>query len=363
MRALQEDCTVAKDRRKIEKKRRKEDAKRKRSTARAIARKREASRPTIIVDRTGGDPVFIRRVQEIAAGISLEESGGCPPGITEVITQFMMYGPTQMCRAVLAEAATQTTRERDVVYEAAKRAHAVVAYVGGRVFEQLPEPYQNRLLPDYFFQPLLDPRGIFIRFGFLDRIKRDTGWGYHSRHKPTVTIAGTQWIVCFSAHAVERVVERSNFEENVSYAHYMDCANYFDGCVHFEPVAMADGTPAIRLFMSDGLVGKVSRYREYLRQIAGIDAVDNGPVAAYVLGYCPLDCKGRYAKAISMLYPGYDGTPEDTLVRVADIPRGKKQRLLALADGNKTVRVINEGRYEAIKWYHDHGVRSLTGSR
>jgi len=27
-----------------------------------------------------------------------------------------------------------------------------------------------------------------------------------------------------------------------------------------------------------------------------------------------------------------------------------------MADDNKTVRVINEGRHEAIRWYHENGV-------
>jgi hypothetical protein len=30
--------------------------------------------------------------------------------------------------------------------------------------------------------------------------------------------------------------------------------------------------------------------------------------------------------------------------------------LLAMADDNKTVRVVNEGRHEAIRWYHENGV-------
>lgn len=348
---------MAKDRRKIEKKQKKEETKRKRSIARAIAKKREAERPKVIVDPTGGDVVLVKRIRQIAGGISLEESGGCPSEIADLIARCMREGPDEMCRFILANAAMHNDHHRDIIDAPMNRLHAIAAYVGGRVFEELPEAYQKKLLPDYFFHPLLDPQGICIRFGFLDRVKQDTGWGYYSRHKPTVTIHGTNWIVCFSEHAIERVVERSSFETQATYAHYMDCAHYFEGCVHFEPVVMAGGSPAIRLFMSHGLGGNASRYREYLQRIAGIEDIGQLPsVPAYVLGYCPVGCKGRFAKAISMLYPGYDGTPEDTLVRTADIPKVERQRLLALADDNKTVRVINEGRHEAINWYHENGV-------
>jgi len=48
---------MAKDRRKIEKKRKKEAAKAKRTVAYAAAKKREADRPKVSVDPSGGDPV------------------------------------------------------------------------------------------------------------------------------------------------------------------------------------------------------------------------------------------------------------------------------------------------------------------
>lgn len=348
---------MAKDRRKIEKKRKKEAAKAKRTVAYAAAKKREAERPKVSVDPTGGDPVLVKRVLSIVGDISLEESGGCPAEIADLVARCRRDGPEETTRRILAQAALDYDHHRDIVRHATRRFHDAVAYIGERVFEQLPEVYQKKLLPDYYFFPEIAPEGMRIRFGFLDRVKRETGWGYYSQHKPTVTINGADWIVCFSDHAIERIVERCNFEERVTYPHYMDCANYLNGCVYFEPVSMADGQPAIRLFMTDELSCNVGRYREYLRKIAGIEDVNGLPdTPASVLGYCSVDCKGQFAKAISMWYPGYSGTPEDTLVRTR-IPSILEQlRLQVLAKDNKMVRVINEGRHEAIRWYHENGV-------
>lgn len=348
---------MAKDRRKVEKKRKKEAAKAKRSIAYAAAKKREADRPKVTVDPTSGDPILVKRVLSIVGGISLEESGGCPAEVADLVARCRRDGPEETARDILAQAALDYDHHRDVVRHATRRYHDAVAYIGERVFEQLPEVYQKKLLPDYYFFPEIAPEGMRIRFGFLDRVKRETGWGYYSQHKPTVTINGLNLIVCFSDHAIERIVERSSFEERVTYTHYMDCANYLNGCVYFEPVSMADGKPAIRLFMTDELNCNVARYREYLRKIAGIEDVNGLPdTPAYVLGYCPLDCKGQFAKAISMWYPGFTGTPEDTLVRTRMPSIIAQIRLQVLAEDNKTVRVINEGRHEAIRWYHENGV-------
>jgi hypothetical protein len=348
---------MAKDRRKIEKKRRKEAAKAKRAVAYAAAKKREANRPKVTVDPTGGDPVLVKRIQGISRGISLEESGGCPAEVADLVARCMRDGPEETVREIHAQAALEYDHERDILRQSAMRFRAAVAYVGERVLDELPEAYQKKLLPNYYFFPEVAPEGVRIRFGFLDRVKRETGWGYYSQHKPTVSINGADWIVCFSEHAIERIVERSSFEDRVTYTHYMDCVNYLDGCVYFEPVNMANGQPAIRLFMTDGLHGDIGPYNEYLQKITGATDVSQLPVdPAYVLGYCAVGCKGQFAKAISMLYPGYDGTPEDTLVRTKILSKPEQQRMLKMAEGNKTVRVINEGRHEAIRWYHENGV-------
>ncbi len=351
---------MRRDERKKQKKRERDREKQKRSAEHAAKKAqlaKQMERPRILVDPSCGDPVLVRRIREAAKSVSLEESGGCPSEIAELVARFMRDGPQETSRHLRTRAALEYDHHQDVVNYEQARLRSVIAYVGERIFEQLPEAYRTSLLPSHYFYPLFVPEGVEIQFGFLKRVRRDTGWGYYSPSEPTVEINGTQWIVCFSEHAIERIVERSSFEDPVSYSHYMDCAAYLHGCIYFEPVMMADGQPAIRLFMTEDLGGPTERYREYLRKVAGIDDVYQYPaIPAYVLGYCHIDCKGKFAKAISCWYPGYNGTPEDSLVRNTAIPREERQRLLAMAGDNKTIRVINEGRHEAIKWYHENGV-------
>lgn len=346
--------------RKEQKKRDREREKRQRTAQYFESKRRRAKhleRPRVIVDPARGDPVLVRRIRDAAAKISLEESGGCPADIAELIARFRQDGPEKTLRHLRSQAALQYDHHQEIINESQLVQHRAIAHVGQQIFEQLPEVYQTKLLPEHYFYPLFVPEGIVIEFGFLQRVKRDTGWGYYSQREPSVTINNAEWVVCFSSHAIERIVERSCFEERLTYAHYMDCAAYFQGCVYFEPVTMGDGSPAIRLFMMENLGGPPARYRDYLRKVAGIEDVLKYPaIPAYVLGYCHVDCKGKFAKAISCWYPGYRGTPEDTLVRSAEMSKAERQRLLALADDNKTVRVINEGRHEAIRWYHEHGV-------
>jgi hypothetical protein len=349
-----------KEDRKKQKKRERERAKHRRSAAHQAKKQSEAAgggQPRILVDPTGGDIVFVRRVQEAAKTVSLEESGGCPADVVETIRRVRRDGPIEAFTQFRIEAAQRHDYQQELLNEVQSRFRTALAYVGERIFEQLPELYQQHLLPNYCFSPCFVPEGVSIAFNFIPRVKRDTGWGYYSPNEPKVTINGAQWIVCFSEHAIERIVERSCFSQQLTFAHYWDCFAYLEGCVYYEPVTLDGDRPGIRLLMTENLGGPPDRYREYLRKVAGIDDVLKYPVIpSYVLGYCHVDCRGKFAKAISMWSPGYRGTPEDRLVRTANITTAERQRLLAMADDNKTVRVINEGRHEAIKWYHDNGV-------
>lgn len=351
---------MAQNPRKRDKKRRQKAKKSQREAAYAMEKARLAKQSKslrVIVDPTGGDPVLVKRVQAAAQQISFDESGGCPQDIAATVRLFHELGPDAFVRKIRSEASLRHDYQQEIYNEEQMRLWAAATYVGQRILSQLPSGYQDKLLPNYFFYPLLSPEGMTVHFDFLAKTKRDTGWGHYSRNEPKVTINGAEWIVCFSEHAIERIVERSNFEEQLTYAHYFDCAFYLRSCVYFEPVKLDENTPGLRLFMVEDLGGPPQRYRDYLRKVAGITDVLQYPVVpAYVLGYSHLDCKGKFAKATSMWYPGYRGTPEDKLVRSSKISGEDRRRLLAMADDNKTVRVVNEGRHEAIRWYHENGV-------
>ena len=53
---------------------------------------------------------------------------------------------------------------------------------------------------------------------------------------------------------------------------------------------------------------------------------------------------------------GYKGTPEDVLLRAAELPYPQRRELLQAADHNVAYRVLHEGNVDVIKWYHDNGI-------
>jgi len=324
---------------------------------RAMAAKKRLPPPRISLDPQHGDRVFVRRVRAAAASVSLEKAGGCPAHIADFIHWLRADGFEEVIRILRSEAALKVDHQQDLINTYVEPFREASLYVSSRIFEQLPEAYRRGLLPDYFFRTSLSSDGAVIRFGFLERQIIDKRIIHCSPARPSVTINGERWTVAFTRHAIERVCERSSFEHPIPYSHYAQCDVYFTGCVHYEPVTFTDGQPALRLFMVETVSVSRDRYRKYLSKVAGLDDTGTFSVPpAYVLGYCPLALRKPFAIATSFLYPGYDGTPEDTLVRTADIPRSERRRLLDLAAGNNLVRVIDEGNHEAIRWYHQNGV-------
>ena len=204
--------------RKKQKKRERDREKHKRAAAYTAEKRIHAKRlerPRVLVDPTGGDPVLVRRIQEAAKKISLEESSGCPADVAGLVARFRRDGPDKTIRHLRSQAALHYDHHQEVINQSQLVQHRAIAYVGQRIFEQLPQVYQSKLLPEHYFYPMFVPEGIVIEFGFMERVKRDTGWGYYAKSEPTVRINNAEWVVCFSSHAIERVVERSCFEERL----------------------------------------------------------------------------------------------------------------------------------------------------
>ena len=61
----------------------------------------------------------------------------------------MRDGPQETSRYLRTKAALQYDHHQDVVNYEQGRLQSVIAYVGERVFEQLPEIYRDKLLPSH----------------------------------------------------------------------------------------------------------------------------------------------------------------------------------------------------------------------
>jgi hypothetical protein len=76
----------------------------------------------------------------------------------------------------------------------------------------------------------------------------------------------------------------------------------------------------------------------------------------YRVGYCPVVVEGDFAKATTLLYPGYGGTPEYGLIVRSGLGREERRTLLDTASGMSRDVLERTGDFSLTKWFHDNGV-------
>jgi hypothetical protein len=77
------------------------------------------------------------------------------------------------------------------------------------------------------------------------------------------------------------------------------------------------------------------------------------------IGYCPILLTSGYALAKTVLFPGYKGTPEYSLIVQSDIPHQEKSKLLQYCD-DLTIPKLNETYdFRHMKWFHDNGITQV----
>jgi hypothetical protein len=74
------------------------------------------------------------------------------------------------------------------------------------------------------------------------------------------------------------------------------------------------------------------------------------------VGYCPVAFEGRFAKATTLLFPGFSKTPEAVALRRSKLLGDDKRRRTRLAEGSDQIRLVQSEDFSAIKWFHDNGV-------
>jgi hypothetical protein len=132
----------------------------------------------------------------------------------------------------------------------------------------------------------------------------------------------------------------------------------FGDQVLFDHVQLANGAESLRVAFGVSTVpGTSSHYELYVRQIFGEANVIPGAGPVYVVaGYLPLHIQGKYARATTFLFPGYQSTPEDQIARAGDAPPQVRRKLVVMAKDNTFASVIKGDTAECVKWYHENGV-------
>jgi len=133
----------------------------------------------------------------------------------------------------------------------------------------------------------------------------------------------------------------------------MDPFWYIANCNHFEEATIHPFTPGFTFY--NRCVGDLSH--EYVQYILGGILPQKGYY--FRIGYCPILLTSEYALSKTILFPGYRGTPEYSLIVQSDISYQEKSKLLQYCDG-LTIPKLNETYdFRHMKWFHDNGITQV----
>lgn len=225
--------------------------------------------------------------------------------------------------------------------------------VGHRVFTRIGSDRLREWIPFHDVQFLLAGEKIIVRFRSLERAKGSGGTVYFSPHRPTVEINGQRLIVGWSRHAIERTCERLAPRWD-SYLGLGDVFALFYDCRRFEPCQLHAGRQVGFTLFDISASGYFSGH--IAEQVLGRPGKKN---CYYRVGYCPVVVEGNFAKATTLLYPGYSGTPEYGLILRSGFGREERERLISTASGMSRDVLERTQDYSLMKWFHDNGVAQV----
>jgi hypothetical protein len=148
-------------------------------------------------------------------------------------------------------------------------------------------------------------KSIVIKFGSLKKVRGEGGTLYHSPLEPKIKFGSKEYIVSYSTHAIEQTLARL-VGRGYSYAGAGDAFGFFNNCMHYEVVTLLNGVTAFTFYdkCSEGFLNW-----HYANAIYGNKMKDDKFYYRRI-GYCPIVFDGQYAVAKTLLYPGYQATPE-----------------------------------------------------
>lgn len=193
---------------------------------------------------------------------------------------------------------------------------------------------------------------IEVQFNGLMRDRGPGGTIWHSAWMPKIKYGEIQYTAGFSVHAIEQTMSRLA-ARTYSYAGAGDIFAYFDQCRYYEPVTLNNGDPAFSIWdqCSRGFFSW-----NYVTLAYGHEASQNNYYRR--VGYCPVVFENGYAKAKTLLPPGYRNTPEEKLLyrlsnkERADMKALVEKPLSEYVDVANGVFVIPDNYFDAIKFFH-----------
>lgn len=314
--------------------------------------------PDIVVDPTGGSPDFVAAVRRVLESFSFDDPECCAPMYQKHYKVLGGFGAAHWHEALPHLIGSEVPGEVEARAALSVTTYAVVCHLGEWIFQRLPAEYTALPLPRYFFCVTLIDTELRIGFEFLETVGDPTNPLYIPTKKPTVIMQGTSWSVALYRHAVERMCQRLCGTPTYSYGQCLNIYMLLTGNgLLFEHVYLAGRADALRVSFELPTVPGISSYYDlYVKKVFGEENIVPGKGALYALaGYLPLHIQGKYARAVTFLFPGYGGTPEDQLARKGVASPSLRKVLVEMAEDNTSASVVQGETLDAIKWYHENG--------
>jgi hypothetical protein len=232
-------------------------------------------------------------------------------------------------------------------------AFRLATMVGTRVFSRIDPEQLREWIP--FNDVRFDMAGekIVVVFRSLEHHKTRAGTIYFSPFRPVVNINGNDLTVGWSRHAIERICERLVPHWD-SYFGLGDVFELLYSCRRFDSCQLNGGRDTGFTFYARCVHGYFSDY--VAQQVLG--RVSNNMCYSRV-GYCPIVIDEGFAKATTLLYPGYTGTPEYGLMLRNGMPGMTRQQLLETAGRMTRAELEKTQDFSLLKMFHDNGVPQI----
>ena len=236
-------------------------------------------------------------------------------------------------------------------------AMALTTMVGDRVMRMIPSQELRRWIPFHDVQFLMAGEKIIVDFRSLEQARTKNGIIYFSRYRPTVEIEGRKLVVGWSKHAIERTCERiaPRWE---SYLGLGDVFAFFHQCRKFDPCLLHNGRDIGFTFYDACIDG-------YFSGVIADEVLGRRPegLCYYRVGYCPVVIEGEFAKARTLLYPGYAGTPEYGLILKSGHPHLRRSEVIEKTSVMTRKTLEDTGDFSLMKYFHDGGIAQVIESK
>jgi hypothetical protein len=331
-------------------KHRKEVRRRRLLRERRLKEEGRRDRPRFSFEPGDAEPGFVRLIREAASGVDLADPAQFDPWHRDVFRALARDGWPH-ARLLIA-----LTGEASGLGFPAVLLH-LLKTLGRVVFDRAGEEQLLSYIPVNDVQFLPRERGLVASFRALRRAKGPGGTAYFSGRRPAIRVDGRSLVVAFSIHAVGRACDRV-VPTWKGYGGLGDAFALFEQCLQFEPCEVG-GRPGFT-FWENCAPGFFSG--ELPRLVLGAGPVEGRPYR-FRVGYCPAVVEGAFFKAKTLLFPGYDGTPEHRAVLRSKLPWAEREALLRAARDLDMTRLSAGEGLEALRRFQGLGVPQVAEGR